>query len=174
MKKRILKIISLVLVFSLMFGNVAFATSGDIDPAIIAETKEVAVQIESEGIVLLKNEDNFLPLENKKVNIFGAGSVCPFFGGAGSDYKGIYVLTDTDNHKSTFMYCDLFDDRGTHYIDVNPSLRINVSTYTSVQSTLIAPHGIPFNDGFEIRMTQSSATTSINTHGFVVVYEIYE
>ena len=84
MKKKLLSIVSLILVFSLIFGNVAFATSGDIDPAIIAETKEIAVQIESEGIVLLKNEDNFLPLENKKVNIFGAGSVCPFFGGAGS------------------------------------------------------------------------------------------
>ena len=84
MKKKLLSIVSLILVFSLVFGNVAFATSGDIDPAIIAETKEIAVQIESEGIVLLKNEGNFLPLENKKVNIFGAGSVCPFFGGAGS------------------------------------------------------------------------------------------
>ncbi|MBQ4603231.1 MAG: glycoside hydrolase family 3 C-terminal domain-containing protein, partial [Clostridia bacterium] len=84
MKKNLLKIISVVLAFLAAFCNTAFATSGDVDPAIIAETKETAVQIESEGIVLLKNEDNFLPLENKKVNIFGAGSVCPFFGGAGS------------------------------------------------------------------------------------------
>lgn len=84
MKKRLLKALSLMLAISLVMGNFAFATSGDIDPAIIAETKEIAVQIESEGIVLLKNEENFLPLENKKVNIFGAGSVCPFFGGAGS------------------------------------------------------------------------------------------
>lgn len=84
MKKRFLKVVSLVLIFSLFIGNTAFATSGDVDPKIIAETRETAVQIESEGIVLLKNEDNFLPLENEKVNIFGAGSVCPFFGGAGS------------------------------------------------------------------------------------------
>ncbi len=84
MKKNFLKLISLILVLSLMIGNIAFATSGDVDPEIIAETRETAIQIESEGIVLLKNENNFLPLENKKVNIFGAGSVCPFFGGAGS------------------------------------------------------------------------------------------
>lgn len=84
MKKRLLKVISLALALLLFIGNVAFATSGDVDPEIIAETRETAVQIESEGIVLLKNEDNFLPLENEKVNIFGAGSVCPFFGGAGS------------------------------------------------------------------------------------------
>ena len=36
------------------------------------------------GIVLLKNEDNLLPLKGKKLNVFGAGSVCPFLGGAGS------------------------------------------------------------------------------------------
>ena len=84
MKKNFLKAVSFLIVFSILFGNVAFATSGDVDPEIIAETRETAIQIESEGIVLLKNEDNFLPLENKRVNIFGAGSVCPFFGGAGS------------------------------------------------------------------------------------------
>lgn len=39
MKKKLLKVISLVLVFSLIFGNIAFATSGDIDLGIIAETK---------------------------------------------------------------------------------------------------------------------------------------
>ena len=84
MKKKFLKALSLMLVFSLVFSNTAFATSGDVDPEIIAETKETAIQIESEGIVLLKNEDNFLPLSGKKLNVFGAGSVCPFFGGAGS------------------------------------------------------------------------------------------
>ena len=84
MKAKFIKIVSLLLVFSLLATVTAVATSGDIDPEIIAETKQTAVQIESEGIVLLKNEDNFLPLNNKKVNIFGAGSVCPFFGGAGS------------------------------------------------------------------------------------------
>ena len=82
--KRFFKAVSVVLVFSLLLGVAAFATSGDVDPEIIAETRKTAIQIESEGIVLLKNENNFLPLENKKVNIFGAGSVCPFFGGAGS------------------------------------------------------------------------------------------
>ncbi len=84
MKKKFLKIVALLLVFLLLVSIPVFATSGDVDPAIIAETRKIAEQIESEGIVLLKNEDNFLPLKDKKVNIFGAGSVCPFFGGAGS------------------------------------------------------------------------------------------
>ncbi len=111
MKKKFLKVLSLILVFSVILGNTAFATSGDIDPEIIAETKEIAVQIESEGIVLLKNEDNFLPLENKKVNIFGAGSVCPFFGGAGSG-----AITTDD---PVTLY-EAFETEGIEY---NPELR---------------------------------------------------
>lgn len=39
MKKKLLSIVSWILVFSLIFGNIAFATSGDIDLGIIAETK---------------------------------------------------------------------------------------------------------------------------------------
>ena len=84
MKKKFLRIISLIMIFSILTSVAVFATSGDVDPAIIAETRKIAEQIESEGIVLLKNEDNFLPLVKQKVNVFGAGSVCPFFGGAGS------------------------------------------------------------------------------------------
>lgn len=87
MKKRLFKLLSLamaaVILLSVALPTVS-ATSGNIDPNIIAETSQTAVELESEGIVLLKNEDNVLPLEGKKINIFGAGSVCPFLGGAGS------------------------------------------------------------------------------------------
>ena len=87
MKKRLFKLLSLamaaVILLSVALPTVS-ATSGKIDPDIIAETSQTAVELESEGIVLLKNEDNVLPLEGKKINIFGAGSVCPFLGGAGS------------------------------------------------------------------------------------------
>ena len=87
MKKRLFKLLSLamaaVILLSVALPTVS-ATSGNIDPDIIAETSQTAVELESEGIVLLKNEYNVLPLEGKKINIFGAGSVCPFLGGAGS------------------------------------------------------------------------------------------
>ena len=62
----------------------AAALSGGIGADIIAETRQTAVDLEAEGIVLLKNEDSLLPLDGKKLNIFGAGSVSPFYGGAGS------------------------------------------------------------------------------------------
>ncbi len=106
MKKKFFRIISLVLVLSLIFTSTAFATSGDVDPEIISQTKQTAIQIESEGIVLLKNEDNTLPLSNKKVNVFGAGSVCPFFGGAGSG-----AITTDD---PTSFY-EALDEEGIEY-----------------------------------------------------------
>ncbi|MCL2508217.1 MAG: glycoside hydrolase family 3 C-terminal domain-containing protein [Oscillospiraceae bacterium] len=62
----------------------AAAFSGDIGADIIAKTSQTAVDLEAEGIVLLKNEDDLLPLAGKKLNIFGSGSVSPFYGGAGS------------------------------------------------------------------------------------------
>ena len=41
-------------------------------------------QIAEEGIVLLKNEDNILPLKNTKVNTFGWSATNPVYGGTGS------------------------------------------------------------------------------------------
>lgn len=51
-----------------------------------AESIEIANQIAQEGIVLLKNQDNVLPLSSdvKKVNVFGWASTNPIYGGTGS------------------------------------------------------------------------------------------
>ncbi|MBQ4348713.1 MAG: glycoside hydrolase family 3 protein [Clostridia bacterium] len=86
MKKTTKKIASVILAVIMVFSccGTAFAYSGRIDPAIVAETSKIALEIENEGIVLLKNEENLLPLDGKKLNVFGVGSVRPFFGGAGS------------------------------------------------------------------------------------------
>ncbi len=49
------------------------------------ESKEVSEQIANEGIVLVKNENNALPLsDTKKINVFGWGSTQPIYGGSGS------------------------------------------------------------------------------------------
>lgn len=81
------KIISVILVLSLLISTLALsasAVSGNIPDDVIAMSSQVAVEIEQEGIVLLKNQDNSLPLADKKINIFGAASVVPLLGGAGS------------------------------------------------------------------------------------------
>ena len=109
MKKRLFKLLSLVMAAVILLSvalPTVSATSGNVDPDIIAETSQTAVELESEGIVLLKNEDNVLPLEGKKINIFGAGSVCPFLGGAGSG-----AITTEDPVK----FYDALDAEGIEY-----------------------------------------------------------
>ena len=108
MKKRLLKTISVLMVIAILFTctiNV-FAYSGRIDPDIIAETSKTALKIEGEGIVLLKNEENILPLDDKKLNVFGVGSVCPFFGGAGSG-----CITS----ENPVSFYDALDEKGIEY-----------------------------------------------------------
>lgn len=51
----------------------------------IANAETLAQEIAGEGIVLLKNDENMLPLaDNKKLNVFGWASIAPCYGGTGS------------------------------------------------------------------------------------------
>lgn len=109
MKKTMKKAVALLLTLILFCGAIgisAYATSGNIDMNIIAETSKVAVNIEREGVVLLKNEDNALPLNNAKLNIFGVGSAFPYIGGTGSG------CTTSDN--PVYLY-DALDKAGVEY-----------------------------------------------------------
>ncbi len=107
-KKRNLTIISIIMAVTILFTCTisVFAYSGRIDPDIIAETSKTALKIEGEGIVLLKNEENILPLDGKKLNVFGVGSVCPFFGGAGSG-----CITS----ENPVSFYDALDEKGIEY-----------------------------------------------------------
>lgn len=103
------KIISVILCIALIISVAApsaSALSGNVDADIAERSKQIAIETESEGIVLLKNEDNCLPLEGRKVNIFGAGSVCPLLGGAGSG-----AITSTD----PVTFYEALDEEGVEY-----------------------------------------------------------
>lgn len=125
MQKKFRKLLSVILSVILATSVLpyAFAMSGDIDPEIIAETSQTAVQIEAEGIVLLKNEENVLPLEGKKLNVFGAGSVCPFIGGSGS---GSVISEDP------VTFYDALEDAGIEY---NTDLRTLYEKYCDTSAT---------------------------------------
>ncbi len=116
--KRVRKIASLFLCLALIFVltiNIVISsfhvmvnqfldrntvTAEDI-PDITARAKELTMRIESEGIVLLKNEQNSLPLANKSLNIFGYSSDKIIFGGAGSgaadESKNVSLKTALEN-----------------------------------------------------------------------------
>ncbi|MCR5523983.1 MAG: glycoside hydrolase family 3 C-terminal domain-containing protein, partial [Clostridia bacterium] len=109
MKKRISILVSLILAASLLFsagGITAFSTSGKISRDIIAVTGGIAERIESEGAVLLKNEDGFLPIKGTKINVFGVCSAFPYIGGTGSG------CTTSDD---PVWFYDALDEKGIEY-----------------------------------------------------------
>ena len=64
--------------------NNATATKYMLSDATVSKANELAKEVQSEAITMLKNDDSNLPLSNKKVSVFGWGSTNPVYGGAGS------------------------------------------------------------------------------------------
>ena len=78
-------VLSVVLTLCLILATLlpAFAATGISNEQLKAATS-IARQMEDEGIVLLKNTGDFLPLKNKKVNVFGIASCDLLLSGGGS------------------------------------------------------------------------------------------
>lgn len=90
MKRRIASrclagLLTLILTVTTLGTSLVEASTGDIDAAIVAESLQVAKQVEAEGIVLLKNEDGVLPLAAEQaVSVFGSAAIDPYYGSSGS------------------------------------------------------------------------------------------
>lgn len=64
--------------------NNATLTKYMLSDTTVSKANELAKEVQSEAITMLKNDDSNLPLSNKKVNVFGWGSTNPVYGGTGS------------------------------------------------------------------------------------------
>lgn len=77
--------------------------SGSITEETQASAEELGMEIADEGIVLLKNDDNLLPMtDNKNLNVFGWASTNPVYGGTGSgalsdSYEIVNLTTGLEN-----------------------------------------------------------------------------
>lgn len=87
-----------------MSSMISLATgNGTITEETSAEATELCEDIAEEGIVLLQNEDNVLPMENgTKINVFGWSSTNPIYGGTGSgglsdSYPTVSLLEGLEN-----------------------------------------------------------------------------
>lgn len=77
--------------------NNATTTKYMLSDTTVSKANELAKEVQSEAITMLKNDDSNLPLSNKKVNVFGWGSTNPVYGGTGSgsmskQYKTVSLL----------------------------------------------------------------------------------
>lgn len=69
--------------------NSIFAENVTVSDEILASGQTIAEQIAAEGIVLLKNDEQALPIASgTKLNLFGWSSVRPLYGGTGSGDSG--------------------------------------------------------------------------------------
>lgn len=89
--------------FGPMSSMISLATgAGTISDETVDEAKALCTEIAEEGIVLAKNEDNILPVANKKINVFGWSSTNPVYGGTGSGslsdaYPTVSLLEGLEN-----------------------------------------------------------------------------
>ena len=102
--------------------NNATTTKYMLSDTTVSKANELAKEVQSEAITMLKNDDSNLPLSGKKVNVFGWGSTNPVYGGTGSgsmskQYKTVSLLdgmkqaglkTNTELSK---LYTDYRKDR---------------------------------------------------------------
>lgn len=102
--------------------NNATTTKYMLSDTTVSKANELAKEVQSEAVTLLKNDDSNLPLSGKKVNVFGWGSTNPVYGGTGSgsmskQYKTVSLLdgmkqaglkTNTELSK---LYTDYRKDR---------------------------------------------------------------
>ena len=88
--------------------NNATTTKYMLSDTTVSKANELAKEVQSEAITMLKNDDSNLPLSNKKVNVFGWGSTNPVYGGTGSGSMSDQYET---NSELTKLYTDYRKDR---------------------------------------------------------------
>ncbi|MBW3095557.1 glycoside hydrolase family 3 protein [Bifidobacterium sp. 64T4] len=104
--------------------TMATATKHELTQKTIDKTNKLAVDIEREGITLLQNNDNMLPISDAgKINVFGWASTNPIYGGTGSGalsdaydttslLDGLHDAGFTTNSELTKFYTDYSTTRG--------------------------------------------------------------
>ena len=70
--------------------SLSYSDRGNAADTIHTEALNTAEAVSDEGIVLLKNENNLLPLENKRINLIGEDAYNINYGGDCADAVGIY------------------------------------------------------------------------------------
>lgn len=108
--------------------------SGTVTAETTSEAEDVAAQVAAEGIVLMQNDDDVLPLESDaKVNLFGWASVNPVYGGSGSgsinNLYPIVSMVDGLERAGLEVNQDLVDFY-TEYSSDRPEMSIERQSWT--------------------------------------------
>lgn len=119
--------------------NNAFGDTYLLSDATIADSEQLVREIADEGIVLLKNDNNALPLDDvTKLNVFGWSSTNPIYGGTGSgsvdESTCVTLLQGLQN--SGFELNTAISVFYTNYLDTRPPVEMGGQDWTVPEPTL--------------------------------------
>ena len=89
------------------------------------QSLQIAEQVMDEGMVLLRNEDETLPLKNHAISVFGAGAANPVYGGGGA---GGIASSATTSLFDAFNTAGISYDKGLFNVYSNYNATGEVST----------------------------------------------
>ena len=137
-----------------------------------AEASENIEVIEKEGAVLLRNENNCLPLnkeESARVNIFGAGAFGMFYGNGGSGavqttYRDRSAVKDRDVVK----FEEAMEEEG---FEINPYLFNLVKNYfpLTASSTDTSNQDRPSRTPYSVADSDNVIDCGVNTYGYAEI-----
>jgi len=135
-----------------------------------AEAAENVVQIEKEGAVLLRNEDNVLPLQkNQKINLFGAGVYGMFYGNGGSGaVQTTYRPNSAHKDRQVVKFEEAMQAEG---FEINPHLFNLVKNYFPVTAgnTETSNSDRASRTPYSIAESDNKIECGVNTYGYAEI-----
>ncbi|MFB9619924.1 glycoside hydrolase family 3 protein [Brooklawnia cerclae] len=108
--------------------------------AVTAASADLTEEIEGEGIVLLKNDNDVLPLaaNNRRVNVFGWSSTSPVYGGTGSGAVDADAAVDllAGLEAAGIEYNTQITDFYTEFRTGRPTIAIRAQDWTVPEPTI--------------------------------------
>lgn len=142
--------VAIVVLLAVLFGSWYYGATRPLT----AEQKvarehslQVAREVMDEGMVLLRNEKNTLPLTSNKVSVFGAQAAAPVYGGGGA---GGIATKDVDSLFESFDVAGIEYDKGLYNVYSNYAFNKKTSTdeYTPPKGTSLIDTLLPNIAGF--------------------------
>lgn len=107
--------------------NVVLADRGELSQENADNSRQVIEEITNEGVVMTKNDEDFLPIEPQKINVFGWASTNPIYGGTGSGTvdasTAVGILEGLEN--AGFETNTELSDMYREYREDRPAISIN-------------------------------------------------
>ncbi len=139
-------VLAIIILFSTWYYGVTRPLTAE-QQAAREHSLQVAGDVMDEGMVLLRNEGNVLPLKSDKISVFGAGAAAPVYGGGGA---GGIATKDVDSLYSAFDTAGIQYDKSLYNVYSNFAFngKASTDTYTPPKGKSLLDTLLPNIAGF--------------------------